>query len=169
MRSLLLLVTILIGADNNVCAEDVNVHVLVHEPLVVLVRRFNLPTVCATDARIEACTATVGQRLSCRCERATTGWHMTASAQFIPVMYVMGPDYVQHEREHIRDLRRSLTAYVSGLEERQFESETVCEREAAELAASFPATMDRFKDDSNAARHPGYRRQVRTAFDVPAR
>lgn len=154
---LILLLSILVWTSDIVCAQEGDSHVLVREPMVILVPRFKLPQLCATKVEVEACTAFVGQRLLCECGRKDGAWAISSTAQFIPVMYVLGADHVSHERGHIRDVERSLAAYIGAQELLRFESLDACRRTAAEQMAHFPATMDRFKRESNEARHPSYR------------
>jgi len=160
MNRLLLVLPLLLWTKDILRAQQPEGHVLVREPIVVLVRRFDLAEKCGTTKKIEACTAFVGQRLSCRCEPSGDGWKLAASAQFIPVMYLLGPAHVLHERDHIDDVERSLRAYLGDLQALRFDSAEACQREAAARADSFTRTMDRFKEDSNVMRHRGYHRKL---------
>lgn len=153
-RQLVLLVTVVLWNPDIVEAQSSPANVLIGKPIVRLVREFNLPSLCGTSKQIEACTAFVGQVLRYNCEPAESQWHIKANAQFIPVMYVLGPEHVLHERVHIKDIEVSVTEYLTELGGHRFDSAGACQR-AAELEASrFPRTMDRFKEDSNALRHP---------------
>ena len=132
---------------------------LIPRPLVHLVRRADLPRVCNTEVRVEGCTAFAGQVLTCACERAGDGWGIAARAQFIPVLYLLGPDHVAHERDHIGDIESSLRQFLRALEGERFESLTLCQSFAQSEQRSFVATMDGFKIDSNVRRHgsqPGH-------------
>lgn len=160
MNRLLLVLPFLLGTGDILRAQQPEAHVLVAEPIVVLVRRFELAGKCGTKAKIEACTAFVGQRLSCRCGLGADAWKLAASAQFIPVMYLLGPDHVSHERDHIDDVERSLRAYLGDLQTMRFESAEACQREAEARTGSFTTTMDRLKEDSNVKRHRGYQRRL---------
>ena len=155
MKPLLFLVTALwntgiIGAS----AEDANVRARV--PIVILARRFDLPRLCGTPVKVDACTAFVGQRLTCVCEARDGGWRITAHAQFIPVMYVLGADRVGHERDHIGDIETALSSYLQTLQRRQFATSSDCEDVAANEMSRFTQIMDNFKRESNAKRHPRY-------------
>lgn len=152
MRRFLIVLTVTILVHNNLYAADADTHVFVREPMTILVRPFQLPRLCATGRDVMACTATLGQRLSCRCGLKNGAWAIDARAQFIPVMYVLGPERVLHEREHIGDLERALSAYVNALERQRFDSDDACQRISRAAMAEFSITMDQFKRDSNAAR-----------------
>jgi hypothetical protein len=128
-------------------------------PMISLVRPFNLPAVCGTTRPIEACTRFVGQVLTCACEaNPISGWRMSARAQFIPMIYMTSGEHLAHEHEHIRDIAGSVGSYAERLESLSFDSLEECERVASEETSRFPRTMDRFKDESNALRDPGYQR-----------
>lgn len=154
-RSLVLFLSLLC---TNAWGEEPSGAVFARKPIVNLVRPFRLPDVCRTSARVEACTAFVGQVLTCICEPADGVWHITAHAQFIPVLYVTNGDHLAHEREHIHDIEEAARAYVLGLASRTFDSERTCRAATAYETARFPRLMDLFKDDSNARRHRRYRR-----------
>lgn len=147
MRRLLLSIALLSTAR-------LSADILVREPMIVFTRRFELPRVCGTSVRVDACTAFVGQRLAPRCEARDGRWHLTAAAQFIPVMYVLGVDRIGHERDHITDIETSLAHYLRDLEQRPFASAEECEAAGSAEAARFPRVMDDFKRESNAKRHP---------------
>lgn len=161
MHRLLLVLAVLLWTSDILRAQQRETHVLVRQPLVVLIPSFKLPAVCGTNAdNLQACTAFVAERLGCQCERRDSGWRMVVSAQFIPVMYVLGPDYVSHERDHIKDIEQSLRKYLIEEQSIQFDSVEACEREATVQSANFAKTMNRFKEDSQVARHRGYQRRV---------
>lgn len=132
--------------------------VSVRKPSVFLVLPSQLRDVCRTSAKVEACTAFVGQVLTCSCELTGTEWRIRARAQFIPMMYVTNTKHLAHERDHIRDIERATITYVQQLALRAFDSRASCTAAAAHETAQFPRLMNRFKDDSNATRHPGYQR-----------
>lgn len=122
--------------------------------MIRMVRRADLPQACFTAENVEACTAFVGQVLTCDCLAAEAGWRLEARAQFIPVMYLTGGTHVRHEQEHINDVRQSLSGYLAAIEEMRFVSAGDCERAAHRQRAGFTRLMDRFKLDSNQLRHP---------------
>jgi hypothetical protein len=127
--------------------------------LVKLVRRADIEAACGLRG-VAACTAFVGQRLDCACEKSAGGWQIRAHAQFIPLMYLSDSTWASHELDHVGDVREALTAHVLRLELRLFESKEACERESARETEGFGATMDRFKLDSNAARHPRFAKLI---------
>jgi len=160
MNRLVLFLAILFWTNNILCAEPAEVHVLARGPIIQLVRRSQLPCKCGIDANQEACTAFVGERLTCQCEQSHTSWRISARAQFIPVMYVLGVDFVSHERDHIKDIDESLRGYLTLLSTLQFDSADSCQRKVTTEVTRFHMTMDEFKEDSNVRRHPNYRRRL---------
>ena len=156
---LLLAVTFCYAAILDARAGETNV--LSRRPIMNVVRPSQLPQACGVR-NAEACTAFVGQRLTCRCERIGAGWMIVAHAQFIPVMYVTNGEHLAHEREHIGDIETSLAIYLDALGKRKFPTSSECERTAAEEASRFTRTMDGFKLQSNELRHG-------TAITRPAR
>ena len=67
---------------------------------------------------------------------------------------------VLHELEDVGDIREDVASRLSALGARDFESLEGCEAEATSRGASFVSLMDRFKLDSNTARHPRLVRQL---------
>lgn len=131
-----------------------NHHLLVREPMVRLVRRPEIPKYCGKGANVEACTAFVGQRLECECAPADGDWSIRARAQVIPAMYVAGPVWVSHEREHVRDVRDRVESYLHTLALSRFDSQEDCVERASREESEFARLMDAFKLESNAAMHP---------------
>ncbi|HSG63372.1 MAG TPA: hypothetical protein VLD39_00155 [Gammaproteobacteria bacterium] len=81
-------------------------------------------------------------------------WGMRARAGFIPVMYVAGPVWVSHEREHVRDVRDRVESYLFALSLLRFDSQQGCVERASREEGGFARLMDGFKLESNAAMHP---------------
>jgi len=129
-------------------------HVLAREPMVRLVRRAEIPQRCGKGANVEACTAFVGQRLECACAITDGAWSIQSRAQFIPVMYVAGPVWVSHEREHVRDVRERVESHLLTLSLARFATQDDCNERATREEQGFAPMMDRFKLESNAAMHP---------------
>ncbi|MCM2316858.1 MAG: hypothetical protein NDJ92_17055 [Thermoanaerobaculia bacterium] len=109
---------------------------------------------------VAACTAFVGQRLDCACERSGSGWQLRPRAQFIPVMVLTDATWASHENEHVEDIREAVTRHLVQLQQRQFDSLQECKAEGERESAGFTALMDRFKLESNAARHPRFARMM---------
>lgn len=157
-RSLLSALIFLLCVDI-VRAEDRAADVSVREPLIRLVRRAGVEAACGVRG-VAACTAFVGQRLDCACERSESGWQLRARAQFIPVMVLTDATWAAHENEHVEDIREAVTRHLVQLRQRQFESAQECEAEAERESAGFTSLMDRFKLESNTARHPRFARMM---------
>ena len=151
----LLLVTI---ADI-VQAADMASAVSVRQPLTRLVRRSEVESACGIRG-VAACTGFVGQRIDCDCEESGAGWQIRARAQFIPVMFLFDATWAAHEHEHIGDVREALESYIELLQQRRFENIAECQDEANRQKDGFVALMDRFKLESNAARHPRFARLI---------
>lgn len=156
MKRVILSMMLMFASASILRAEEPELDVLVREPIIRFVRRPDLPAHCGTDAKIHACTAFAGQRLACACEAIDDGWRIDAHAQVIPVMYILGPDHVIHERDHVEDVRTSVVAYVSMLGALRFGSAGECRAEADRRMAGFAGVMDGFKLESQHARHPGF-------------
>ncbi|MFA6957158.1 MAG: hypothetical protein WC538_14915 [Thermoanaerobaculia bacterium] len=157
-RSMLAALLAILFADI-VQAEDSVADVSVRQPLMKLVARAEIEETCGVRGAA-ACTAFVGQRLDCTCERANSGWRLRAHAQLIPFIVVSDATWVTHEREHITDVREALTAHLATLGMRTFDSRESCDVESAREIAGFAALIDRFKLDSNAARHPRFAKLI---------
>ncbi len=127
--------------------------VYVREPMVLLVRRADLPKVCGIDG-VAACTSFVGQRLDCSCEKSGQAWRIRAHAQFIPVMHLPDAVWIAHERDHIADIRQAVESHLLLLGMRHFDSQSNCRAEAGRQMAGFVRLMDQFKLDSEEVRHP---------------
>lgn len=156
MKGMVFSILLLVSSSSILRAEEAKEAVAVHEPIVEFVRHADLQHACGSDTRVEACTAFVGQRLDCTCVPAGDEWKMVAHAQFIPVMYIDGPEHVSHERDHIEDIRLALEKYLGSLRILRFESAEDC-RNAAELReATFLGVMDGLKVESQIARHPRF-------------
>ena len=131
--------------------------VSVRQPLTRLVRRVEVEETCGVRG-VAACTGFVGQRIDCDCEESDSGWSLRAHAQFIPVIILSDATWASHEREHIADVREALEAHVYLLRKLHFGSVQECRQEADRQSAGFGSLMDRFKLESNAARHPRFAR-----------
>ena len=79
--------------------------VVVHDPMIRLVRPPEITFHCGKGANVEACTAFVGQRLDCACHQTETGWRLETRAHFIPVMFLTGARWAGHENDHVDDIR----------------------------------------------------------------
>lgn len=157
MTRSLLAVLLLLSLSDIVQAGGSAGAVSVRQPLTRLVRRVEIEEACGVRG-VAACTGFVGQRMDCACEETRAGWQMRVRAQFIPVMFLSDATWAAHEREHIADVRESLTSYVFLLEELRFASAQECRQEGARQSEQFVPLMNRFKLESNAARHPRFAR-----------
>jgi len=155
MKQSLIGLLLLLSSALIVRAEERSVAVSVRQPLMRLVRRAQVEETCGLRG-VAACTAFVGQRLECACDRSAQGWTVRASAQFIPLIVLSDATWASHEYEHIADVRDSLTSHLLVLESRTFESDAACAREAREQVDGFVELMNRFKLESNRARHPRF-------------
>lgn len=156
MKGMVFSILLLASSSTILRAEEAKEGVAVREPIVEFVRHADLQRSCGSDTRVEACTAFAGQRLDCACGPAGDGWRMEAHAQFIPVMYIDGPEYVAHERDHIEDIRASLARYLESLRMLRFHSAEECRAAAALREATFLGVMDALKVESQTARHPRF-------------
>jgi hypothetical protein len=120
-----------------------------------------LNKICNSKENIFACTA-FRDEFSCSCEQMQQRWQLDVSVRVTPSIYLWKPEYLGHERDHIGDIRVAVLRYVHELEERRFVSLEECSGVARSETEGFDHLMDTFKEDSNAKRHPFYRRRVPT-------
>jgi hypothetical protein len=120
-----------------------------------------LSEICNSKVYIFACTA-FRDEFSCSCEQMRQQWRLDVSVQVTPSIYLWKPEYLGHENDHIGDIRVAVIRYVHELEERRFVSSEECSAVAQGETDGFHHLMDTFKEDSNAKRHPFYRRRVPT-------
>ena len=127
----------------------------------LIANRFLLNEICNSKEYIFACTA-FRDEFSCSCEQMRQQWRLDVSVQVTPSIYLWKPEYLGHENDHIGDIRVAVIRYVHELEERRFVSSEECSAVAQGETDGFHHLMDTFKEDSNAKRHPFYRRRVPT-------
>jgi hypothetical protein len=125
----------------------------------VISTRAELLKACGTTNRVFGCTSFAGQKLTCSCERVSDSWRIRGTAQFIPYVFIYAKqmDGIAHEKDHINDISRWLSDYVTDLEARLYGSSDECDRDAVTESASFTGRMDRWKVRSNEERHPELR------------
>ena len=139
------------GADKTPSIEKATV--------TLIPNRDALSKICNSKEYIFACTA-FQDVFSCACEQTLQRWQLDVSVRVTPSIYLWKPEYLGHENDHIRDIRVAVLQYVHGLEERRFDSLEDCSAIAQRETDGFHHLMDTFKEDSNAKRHPFYRRRV---------
>lgn len=113
-----------------------------------------LRNLCGAAGQFDACTRFVGYRLTATCSLQSDGWKLDASATFRPWLVLLNVRKLPHELEHISDVERRLSTYVSGIGERRFDSSRACATAAAAESSIFGATMKQLADASNLAMHP---------------
>ena len=125
----------------------------------LVANRLALAKICNSKEYIFACTA-FRDVFSCSCEETMQRWQLDVSIQVTPSIYLWKPEYLGHENDHIGDIRVAVLRYVHELDERRFASLEDCSAVAQHETDGFHHLMDTFKEDSNAKRHPFYRRRV---------
>ena len=115
----------------------------------------DLRQLCRTDRNIEACTKFLGETLRCECRRIGSQWKIAARAQFIPYVYLSAPreDLVEHEEEHVEDLREQVTSHLHEITSATHPDRETCESVAEFERATFGMRMDLFRRLSNRKLH----------------
>lgn len=115
--------------------------VIVQPPVVKLV---SLQRVRDTCGQFEACTVFVSYRLSAHCSTEK----VEAAVTFQPMIFLHDLHALTHEQLHIKDIREFATAYVTDIEQKQFETDAQCRAEADLATAAFAGTMREFAQRS---------------------
>ena len=127
--------------------------IALEHPRVHLVDRDDLLIHCRTDKDINGCTEFLGEVLRCRCERQNDNWRISATARFIPYVYVTSLQVVAHEQLHLDDISQQLQTFLTDLTSRPFQSEVTCKADADFEAAVFGLRMNVFRVGSNERLH----------------
>ncbi|HYC91204.1 MAG TPA: hypothetical protein VEO54_18435 [Thermoanaerobaculia bacterium] len=106
---------------------------------------------CGVEGNYDACTRFVAYRLDAAC---TDEGRIAATATFRPWIILRNLHSLSHEHEHIGDVRRSVEAFLTGLESLRFSSAEECRARVLEERASFGTTMRAYALASNLERHP---------------
>jgi hypothetical protein len=129
--------------------------VTVETPITSLVgNRAQLREWCAAAGNYDACTRFVAFRVEGACVREDDTWRIDATATFRPYIILWNLRSLSHEQEHIEDVRRSVSALVTGVESAEFETEERCAARLLEERERFGGAMREFAAASNAMRHP---------------
>lgn len=127
--------------------------IALEQPRVHLVDRDDLRIHCRTDKDITGCAEFLGEVLRCRCERRNDNWRISATARFIPYVYVTSLQVVAHEQLHLDDITQQLQTFLTDLTSRPFGSQPACQADADFEAAVFALRMNTFRIDSNERLH----------------
>jgi hypothetical protein len=119
-------------------ARAANVDIL--RPHITFVSTENAAVACGAPLR-RGCT-TLQTEFFCNCVHAADGkWSLQPHIIATPHVYTTTQDIMQHELQHIADLRTSLREYTSTLALRTFASETSCTKFLDEEKALFGHTI----------------------------
>ena len=118
-----------------------------------------LSKICNSNEYIFGCTA-FRELFSCSCQQVLQQWRLDVSVQVTPSIYLWKVGYLGHENDHIGDIRVAVLRYMHGLDVKGYASSEECRDVAQHEADGFHHLMDTFKEDSNAKRHPFYRRRL---------
>src|SRR5438034_899905 len=121
-----------------------------------------LNKICNSNGYIFGCTA-FRELFSCSCHQVLEQWRLDVSVRVTPSIYLWKPGYLGHENDHIGDIRVAVLRHVHDLDERAYSSLEECREVAQRETDGFHHLMDTFKEDSNAKRHPFYRRRLAPA------
>jgi hypothetical protein len=119
----------------------------------------SLSRICNSNEYIFGCTA-FDEVLSCSCVQVQEQWRLDASARVSPTIYLWKLGYLGHEKDHISDIRAALLRYLHELDEWRYGSSEECRDVARKESDGFHHLINSFADDSNAKRHPSYRRRL---------
>lgn len=131
-------------------------NVLVGSPFVRLMSSDSVAKSCRT--RVPACTQFVGFRLDVACRADDRGAQMLATAHFTPWIILSEMRWLDHELDHIGDLRESLEHYVRRLEATRFDQMSDCERASLSERMDFTKVLRDFAQVSTAKRDGPARR-----------
>ena len=123
------------------------------QPRVHLIDRDDLRIHCRTDKDINGCAEFLGEVLRTRCERRDNNWRISATARFIPYLYVTSLQVVAHEQLHLDDITQQLQTFLGELTSRGFATELACRADADFESAVFALRMNVFRTDSNERLH----------------
>jgi hypothetical protein len=119
----------------------------------------SLSVICNSKEYIFGCTA-FDEALSCSCLPILDQWRLDTSARVTPSIYLWKLGYLGHEKEHIGDIRGAVLRYLDDLDGRRYASAEECRSVARTETIGFHDLINSFADDSNAKRHPSYRRRL---------
>lgn len=128
---------------------------LVGPPITTLVAATDqLVEMCGASGTYDACTRFVAYRLEASCYESNGAWAIDATATFRPFIVLRNIRQLQHEQEHIGDVRTTAERYLVHLANLRLDSPAACEAAAFAARSSFPERMRAFADASTALRHP---------------
>jgi len=125
--------------------------VIVQTPMIRTVTLQKLPELCGAGTGYDACTIFVAYRLEAVCD----GRRASARVTFRPLIYLHDIHRLAHENYHIEDIRRLAAAYVTDIEQKEFDTESQCRSETAIRMETFGATMQGFARESKFLQHEG--------------
>ena len=130
----------------------------VEEPMTTLAAtNEHLRRWCGVAGSYDACTHFIAYRLQASCAAGDGAWRIRATAKFRPWIFLRNLESLAHEHEHVRDVRRSVEVFLTGLESLQFPTEGDCKAKVLSETAGFGATMRGYALASNLERHPTLR------------
>ena len=96
----------------------------------------------------DACTKFVGYNLRVNCSGGGEKWNMNGFAEFTPLIMLMNAGRLNHERQHIDDVKVSTERYVYALESRNYRTSVACEEAAISARLVFRDTLHGFAQES---------------------
>lgn len=134
----------------------------VEQPMMTLAAtKDHLRQWCGVAGSYDACTRFIAYRLEASCAAGDGGWRIQATAKFRPWIFLRNLESLAHEHEHVRDVRRSVEVYLTGLQSLPFATEGDCRARALTETAAFGTTMRGYALASNLERHPTLRTAAR--------
>ena len=111
--------------------------------------------VCGSDEIIEACTGFRKEQLSCECRMTTTGWAIAPTARATPIVYLFTTStrVLDHENQHIQDIRQQLGLILEKLSSLRFESREGCQKTSQYATREFSHTMGNLRFRSQQKYH----------------
>lgn len=127
---------------------------IVSEPKVVvtdtaprLVLRTTLREMCGKGA-FDACTKFVGYDLRLNCSANGEVWNINGFAEFTPIILLLNPGRLAHERKHIDDVTQSAKRYLYDLQSENYGSFGECEEAAFNERLVFKKRLYDFAQES---------------------
>ena len=114
--------------------------VMVQTPIVKLVTLPQMHTFCGSAAEFDACSVFVSYHLTARC----TDRKIEALATFRPMIFIHNIERLDHEQQHVEDIRTFAAAYVTDIEQKEYESESQCAAAARRAEVTFGERMKEF-------------------------
>ena len=127
---------------------------IIPEPKVVitetaprLVLRTTLHETCGKGV-FDACTKFVGYDLRLNCSATGEVWNINGWAEFTPMILLLNPTRLRHERRHIADVKQSTERYLYDLQSENYTSFGQCEEAAFNERLVFRKRLYDFAQES---------------------